>query len=453
MSRVRHRVPRVTASFGIGTSVLGVLMSAALVASAAAQPPPIPPGLIPDPGPVTPQAPKFEPQPPTPPARKFEPQRQPLTPPAPRAEPEPKSESKAEPKAQPKARPRPVARPAVPPPPASQPAPSQAAPSQPAPSQATPSQATPGQPMPSQLMPSQPMPAEAMPAPPASGGGVDIAYGAYQRGYYLTAILHATKRAEAAGDAKSMTLLGELYANGFGVDQDDNKAAEWYALAVDRGDREAMFALAMFRLTGRAGPTNREEATRLLAAAVKLGHTAAAFNLAMLYFEGEFFPQDFVRAAQLFHIAAVGGSPEAQYALGTLFKEGRGVQQKDLREAARWLGAAAAADHTDAQVEYAIALFHGNGVGKDEAGAAALLQRAARKGSPIAQNRLAQLLAAGRGLPADPVAAIKWHLVSKAGGARDLSLEEFMSQQTPEVRAAGEKAAESWLEAIKQSRS
>ncbi len=47
-----------------------------------------------------------------------------------------------------------------------------------------------------------------------------------------------------------MTLLGEIYANGFGVARDDVKAADWYKQAADRGDREAMFALAMFRLSG-----------------------------------------------------------------------------------------------------------------------------------------------------------------------------------------------------------
>ena len=54
-----------------------------------------------------------------------------------------------------------------------------------------------------------------------------------------------------------MTLLGELYANGLGVANDDKKAAEWYKLAAERGDREAMFALAMFRMSGRGGPRDR----------------------------------------------------------------------------------------------------------------------------------------------------------------------------------------------------
>ena len=43
------------------------------------------------------------------------------------------------------------------------------------------------------------------------------------------------------------------------------KAAEWYQLAADRGDRDAMFALAMFRIGGRGGPKDRDEAAQLLA--------------------------------------------------------------------------------------------------------------------------------------------------------------------------------------------
>ncbi len=276
-----------------------------------------------------------------------------------------------------------------------------------------------------------------------------MAYGAFQRGYYITAFSIATRRVNEQKDVKSMTLLGELYANGLGVEHDDKKAADWYRLAADRGDREAMFALAMLYLSGRAG--NREEGAKLLAAAAKLGHVVAAYDLGLLYLEGQLFPQDFARAAELFRAAAQLGNPEAQYALATLYKEGRGVP-KDLFEAARLLAAASLADHTEAQVEYAIALFNGIGVARNERLAATLLAKAARKGNPIAQNRLANILAIGRGLQANPVQAIKWHIIAKAGGVSDIPLDAFVEKQTPDVRAAGEKAAKPWLDAIKEMR-
>src|SRR5262249_58231534 len=108
----------------------------------------------------------------------------------------------------------------------------------------------PGVPAPAGAPAPAPAPQTAAPSP---GRDPDIAYGAYQRGYYLTAFQEATKRVNEKGDPKAMTLLAELYANGFGVPNNDDEAAKWYKLAADRGDREAMFALAMFRLGGGGG--------------------------------------------------------------------------------------------------------------------------------------------------------------------------------------------------------
>jgi hypothetical protein len=63
------------------------------------------------------------------------------------------------------------------------------------------------------------------------------------------------------------------------------------------------------------------------------------------------------------------------------------------------------------------------------------------------------LLASGRGIAADPVEAIKWHLAARAAGANDRSLDDFMARQKPEVRAAGEKAAETWVKMAQETRS
>jgi FOG: TPR repeat, SEL1 subfamily len=77
------------------------------------------------------------------------------------------------------------------------------------------------------------------------------------------------------------------------------------------------------------------------------------------------------------------------------------------------------------------------------------LAKAARKGNPIAQNRLANILAVGRGLQANAVEAVKWHIIAKAGGVSDIPLDTFVQKQTPEIREAGEKAAKPWLDALK----
>ena len=111
----------------------------------------------------------------------------------------------------------------------------------------------------------------------------------------------------------------------------------------------------------------------------------------------------------------------------------------------RLLQAASLADNVDAEVEYAIALFNGTGTPKNQPAAVALLRKAARQNSPIAQNRLARVLLSGMGAPMDKVEALKWHLVAKNAGKGDPELDEALAQLSPEDRAKAEAAARRWL--------
>ncbi|MDB5503627.1 MAG: HcpA family protein [Tardiphaga sp.] len=292
-----------------------------------------------------------------------------------------------------------------------------------------------------------PKPAEPTAAAPVDSNA-DLVYGAYQRGQYKTAFDLAMKRAQENNDPKAMTMLGELYANALGVKRDYAKAAEWYQRAAERGDREAMFALAMLRLSDRGGKSgNRDDAAKLLASSAKLGNPKAAYNLALLYLDGQTFPQDVKRAAELLRVAADAGNPEAQYALATFYKEGTGVE-KSVDKAVRLLQAAALADNVDAEVEYAIALYNGTGTPKNETAAVALLRKASRQNSPIAQNRLARVLAM-RPDTAERLEGLKWHIVAKTAGKGDLMLDELLAKATPEERSSAQDAARKWLGAPK----
>ena len=106
-------------------------------------------------------------------------------------------------------------------------------------------------------------------------------------------------------------------------------------LAADRGDPNAIFALAMFTTGGEATGTTIAEAARLLAAAAKPAVCVSCLRSRPALHRRPAIPQD-PSAAELFRIAAQAGNPEAQYALATLYKDGRGVA-KDEREAARLL--------------------------------------------------------------------------------------------------------------------
>ena len=113
---------------------------------------------------------------------------------------------------------------------------------------------------------------------------------------------------------------------------------------------------------------------------------------------------------------------------------------------------AALSDNTDAQVEYAIALYNGDGIDANPEAATKLFRKAAMRGSAIAQDRLARILASGRGAPRDLVEATKWHVISRAGGETDVELDEIIGKLDAPTRAAGEKAAKPWLDAIETAR-
>jgi hypothetical protein len=107
--------------------------------------------------------------------------------------------------------------------------------------------------------------------------------------------------------------------------------------------------------------------------------------------------------------------------------------------------AAAMVDNLDAEVEYGIALFNGTGTPKDVPLAIAVLSRAARQNSPIAQNRLAHILVEGLGAPVDKVHGFKWHLIAKTAGKGDPDLDAQFDQLAPLERAKSEDLAKKWF--------
>jgi uncharacterized protein len=290
----------------------------------------------------------------------------------------------------------------------------------------------------------RPPDAEAPPAPapsePAGPRGdvetrtrpVDLAFGAYQRGLFLTAFREATRRLEAdPTDAAAMTLLGELSAEGLGARQDWTKAADWFRLASDRGDPQASYALAMLKLDGRGTPKDQPGARRLLERAAD-AVPAAATSLGLMLL-GDQRPESDRRAAELFRFASASLDADALYAMAIMTRQGRGVT-RDLAEAALWMGKAANERNVAAQVEYAIMLFNGEGVRKDETAAARMFTRAAVRGNAVAQNRLARLYAAGRGMAKDLVEAARWNELARRQGLTDSWLDNAVKDLGPDDR-------------------
>lgn len=273
----------------------------------------------------------------------------------------------------------------------------------------------------------------------------DYAFGAFQRGWFLTAFSLALERAEK-GEAVAQTLLGVLLSRGLGVKQDVEAAADWFTLAGEGGDAEALYALGQLHLDGRGVAEDSAKAADLFRQAADKNHAGAARELGYLLLAGEGKEKNAMLAAAYLSRASRLGDMDAQYTLAGLFVEGVGVVE-DGKLAARWFSEAARNGHVGAQVEYGIMLFNGRGVDKDEAGAAHWFVLAANADNPAAQTRLARMLSEGRGVTKDTAAAARWYLIAKARGVEDTYMEDWLRGLDPATLEKATAEAQDWANA------
>ena len=100
------------------------------------------------------------------------------------------------------------------------------------------------------------------------------------------------EQAAEKGQAVAQYRLGTLYERGQGVTADPAKAAHWYEMAANQGNRKAMHNLAVSYASGaNGGKKNMAEAARWFDKAAALGLSDSQFNLAVLYEHGDGVPQ------------------------------------------------------------------------------------------------------------------------------------------------------------------
>lgn len=259
----------------------------------------------------------------------------------------------------------------------------------------------------------------------------DAAYGAFQRGYYLTALSLATPLA-LGGDAASQTLIGEIYSRGLGVRRDLAKAIEWYGKAAEQKTPEAMFQLAMVLHDGGEAYGDKARAATLIEQAADAGHSLAQFNFAQLLVDRDTSPEGQEQAASYYEKAAMAGLADAQYAMAAIYRQGFAGRPVDLVKTRHWLELAAAQNHDTAQIELGTMLVEGEGGERDEKAGFAFLMRAAVAGNAAAQNRVARLYRAGIGVEPDRIASATWYLRARKAGLTDPVMEDQLDGLTDE---------------------
>ena len=259
----------------------------------------------------------------------------------------------------------------------------------------------------------------------------DDAYGAYQRGFYKTALALARERFKA-GDAEAMALAAEILSRGLGVPRDITEAARLYGMAAEKGVLEARFQTALLMLEGKYLPKDEAKAKDYLTKAVAGGHKLAAFNLAQLIFSKARTDDERKQAYELFLQAADAGLADAQYAVSQFLANGTGGVPFDEVKAREWLEKAARQNFDTAMLDYASWLIDGIGGKKDYEAGFLWMKRAAEGGNVAAQRQLARLYENGIGVKGDTVTGAAWYVVAKRAGLQDARLDDLLDGLTEE---------------------
>jgi len=266
------------------------------------------------------------------------------------------------------------------------------------------------------------------------------AFGAFQRGYYLTAMELALPRAQL-GDPAAQTLLAELFAGGLGVARNMDDAAFWYKQAAESGDASAQFKYGLMLLEGRYVEPDRAKAEELMKKAADAGNAFAQFNHAQILVSEKPGDAGIFEALPYFEKAAEQGVADAQYALAQIYRNTDGIPDEKRARARELMEKAARAGFDTAQLDYAIWLIDGVGGPKDYENGFRWMQVAATRGNVVAQNRMAVLHINAIGTSGDPVEAAKWYILSRRAGFDDRALDDFYQGLTEEEQKQAIEAA------------
>lgn len=204
------------------------------------------------------------------------------------------------------------------------------------------------------------------------------------------------------GDAEAQFFLGMMFHHGLGVVQDTKKAIQWYLLASQQGNKEALFisylipakqgsAQAQINLgnmyaIGQGVNQNLKQAIKWFTLAAKQGITSAQFKLGYIFFYGQGVA-DYKRAAFWYLLAAQQGNIDAQFNLGNLYQIGLGVEQ-NFKEAIKWYALAAEQGFAKAQFNLGVMYTNGQGVDQNFKEAVKWYKLAAEQGFAKAQHNL-----------------------------------------------------------------
>ena len=211
-----------------------------------------------------------------------------------------------------------------------------------------------------------------------------------------------------AGSVDGLRFIGNLYANGEGVEPDPGKARECYDRAAAQGDAKAVYNIGVMYQYGENGEQDTGKAIEYYLKSGEQGYADAWTALAYIYQYGDGVEPDIRRAAEYFQKAADLGDTSVYAVLADLYYSGAGVEQ-DYARAAEYWQKAADLGVAQAYINLGMMYYAGEGVGQDYERAVTYLTQAAEQEDPAAMFMLGECCRLGQGLEKDPAKAAEWY--------------------------------------------
>ena len=252
---------------------------------------------------------------------------------------------------------------------------------------------------------------------------------------YMKPYHNLCKMLHERDDIQARMILGMLYADGVGCDQDTATALALLTSSAAHGNAEAYRRMGDIYVAGKIVERDIDRALECYKEAAKLGMTNAYETMGDIFHEGELIKRDVAKAIELYELGAREGnvsarekaerlrnereqlytiglefsdsSPEQAFRafaisssmgyvpaykqIGRAFRDGRGIK-KNRQQAFLWLERAVESGDEEAIYEYALCYARGIGTPFNHKRAIELLLRAARLGQAEAGEEITRLM-------------------------------------------------------------
>ena len=189
------------------------------------------------------------------------------------------------------------------------------------------------------------------------------------------------------GNAVAQRQLGLMYGIDL-VEKDYQKSIYWLKKSLEHNeDKLSLAALGNYYKNGFGVEQNYEKAFELYKKSAEQGYDLAQFELGIMYDKGLGVDQDYAQAMKWYQKAAEQGHANAQALIGVLYHNGLGVEQNH-RLALQWYEKAAKQDFSPALTSIGYMYENGHGMEKNLIKAKEYFEKGCNLGSQSGCKRL-----------------------------------------------------------------